>query len=81
MIFIPRNIYIYIYIYIYIHIYGENSQYIWQVEILAATKPTILNSAAGRANNMEVLMLVLDFVVISRLKITQWHCYGIHGMS
>ena len=36
--------------------------------------------AAGRANNIDLLMLVLDFVVNSRLKNTQWHFYGIHGM-
>ena len=30
---------------------------------------------------VELLMLVLDFVVDSRLKNTQWHFCGIHGMS
>ena len=34
--------------------------------------------AAGRENNIELLMLVLDFVVNSRLKNTQWHFCGIH---
>ena len=45
--------------------------YVWQIKILVATKLTILSQtcAAGRASNIELLMLVLDFVVNSRLKI------------
>ena len=34
--------------------------------------------AAGRANNIELSMLGLDFMVKCRLKNTQWHFYGIH---
>ena len=37
--------------------------------------------AAGRANNIGLSMLVLDFMVKCRLKNTQWNFYGIHGMS
>ena len=37
-------------------------------------------SAVGRANNIELLMLVLDFVMNSMLENTQWHFCGIHGM-
>ena len=46
--------------------------YAWQVKNLAATQLTILSktcSVLGRANNIELLMLVSDFVVNSRLKI------------
>ena len=31
--------------------------------------------AAERANNIQLLMLVLDFIMNSRLKNTQWHFY------
>ena len=37
--------------------------------------------AAGRANKIELLMLISDTMVISRLRNTQWHFCGIHGMS
>ena len=42
----------------------------WQVESLTATNSPFLTKtcAAGRANNIELFMLVLDFVVNSRLK-------------
>ena len=47
---------------------------VWQVEILAATKLTVLsqslNCATGRESNIELLMLILDFVLNSRLKST-----------
>ena len=37
---------------------------------------------ADRASYMQLLMLVLDFVVHYRLKITpQWYFCGMHGMS
>ena len=36
---------------------------------------------AGRASKIELLMLVLDFMGIYRLKNTQWHNYGNHEMS
>ena len=36
--------------------------------------------AAGRVSKIELLMLVSEVMVISRLKNTQWHFYGIHGM-
>ena len=36
---------------------------------------------AGRVNNTELLMPVLDFMVKSRLKITQWTFCKIHGIS
>ena len=36
--------------------------------------------AADRATKTELLMLVSDIMVISRLKNTQWYLYGIHGM-
>ena len=35
---------------------------------------------ADRVNKIELLMLALDIMVISRLKNTQWHFYRIHGM-
>ena len=38
-------------------------------------------AAAGRASKIELLFLVLNVMVISRLKSTQCHFYGIHGMS
>ena len=38
-------------------------------------------TAAGRASKIDLLLLVLNIMVISRLKITQYHFYGIHGMS
>ena len=53
-------------------------------EILAATKLTVVISpsyAAGRTNNIELLRLVSDFKVNSRLKNIQRHFCGIHGMS
>ena len=37
--------------------------------------------AAGRANNVELSMLVLNFMVKHRLKNTRWNFCGIHGMS
>ena len=53
-------------------------------EVLAATKRTIVigpSYAAGRTNNIEVLRLVSNFKVNSRLKNIQRHFCGIHGMS
>ena len=38
-------------------------------------------NAASRESKIELLILVSDFMVNSRLKNTQWHFYGIHGMS
>ena len=57
---------------------GEQS--IWQIEISAATKPA-KTCAAGEVSNIELLMLVSDFVVNCRLKNTQWNFSGIHGMT
>ena len=37
--------------------------------------------AAGRGSYIELIMLVLDFMVNSRVKTTQRHFCGIHGMS
>ena len=47
--------------------------YIWEVEILAATKFNILsqNYAANIESNIELLMPVLDYLVNSTLKNTQ----------
>ena len=55
----------------------------WQVETSVAIKLTVLTKtcAAGRANNIELLMTGLDFVVDSRLKSTQCHFCRIHGMT
>ena len=47
---------------------------------MAATKKlTILSQtyAASREGKIELLMLVSDFMVNSRLRNTQWHLYGI----
>ena len=38
-------------------------------------------NAASRESKIELLILVSDFMVNPRLKNTQWHFYGIHGMS
>ena len=38
-------------------------------------------NAASRESEIELLILVSDFMVNSRLKNTQWHFYGIYGMS
>ena len=38
-------------------------------------------NAASRESKIELLILVSDFMVNSRLKNTQWHFYRIHGMS
>ena len=53
-------------------------------EVLAATKLTVIISpsyTAGRTKNIELLRVVSDFKVNSRLKNIQRHFYGIHGMS
>ena len=51
--------------------------------MLAASKLAVLAKtyAPDGARKIELLMLVLEVMVISRLKNTQWHFYGIHGMS
>ena len=38
-------------------------------------------NAASRERKIELLILISDFMVNSRLKNTLWHFYGIHGMS
>ena len=51
---------------------GKKLIYVWQVEISAATKLTVLTAktcAAGTTNNIESSMLVLDFMMKCRLKI------------
>ena len=65
MIFIPQK-------------YEKNNQYVWEVEILTATKTTVLNQ---NLCCWKLLMLLSDVMVISMLKNTQWDFYGIHGMS
>ena len=46
--------------------------YIWQTEISAGTKLTVLvkTCAVSRASNIELLILVSDFMVNCRLKNT-----------
>ena len=72
VIFIPQNIW-------------EKQLIRFRVEISAATKLTVLSEssacAAGRANNIELSMLVSDFMVKCRLKNTRWNFCGIYGMS
>ena len=62
-------------------IYAKNN-YVFCVKISATTKITVLNQtyAAGRASNIELSMLVLDFMVKCRQKNTQWNFCGIHGI-
>ena len=50
---------------------------------LTTTKLAILsqNYAAGRASNIKLLMLVLEFKVDYRLKYTQRYFCGMYGMS
>ena len=64
-------------------IYGKNNCYIFWVKISATTKITVLTKtyAAGRASNIELSMLVLDFMVKCRQKKTRWNFCGIHGIS
>ena len=48
--------------------------------ISGSVKPKLI-SASSRESKIKLLMLVSDFMVNSRLKSTQWHFNGIHGMS
>ena len=52
--------------------HGKSNWYICEVDILAATKLTILSQtyAAGRASNMKLLIVVSEFMVKSRLENT-----------
>ena len=61
---------------------GKRTDTFWWLEILLPQTLSLKakSYAAGRANNIELLMLVSDFKVNSRLKNTQRIFSGIHGM-
>ena len=62
--------------------YRKNNWNIWEDEIFATTKLFYAKTyAAGRLNNMELLMLVLDFRLDYRLRNTRRYFCGMHGMS
>ena len=57
--------------------------YVCEIEILAATKPTILSQNLCCKQRKQNRVIDTSFRLHGKLQAenTQWHFYGIHGMS